>query len=109
MIQVVNKKTYKGDGVYIGRPSPLGNIFSHLSVSLAQHRTQSRDEAIEKYRNWLREQLKTDNAVSREFKNLVKFYRDFGELTLVCWCVPKKCHGEVIRDFINEWIEKGYS
>ena len=105
MIQVVNKKNYKGDGVYVGRPSLLGNPFSPLAVSMADHRTESRDEAIEKYRDWLREQLKTDNAVSREFKNLVKFYRDFGELTLICWCVPKhRCHAQVIKEFIEEWI-----
>ena len=27
MIRIENKKTYRGDGVYIGRPSLLGNPF----------------------------------------------------------------------------------
>ena len=27
MVKVENKRTYKGDGVYIGRPSVLGNPF----------------------------------------------------------------------------------
>ena len=107
MIQVVNKKVYKGDGYYIGRPSALGNPFSHLPNTLAVYRVASREEAIEKYREWLREKLKTDNEVSREFRNLVKFYRKFGELTLICWCVPKACHGNVIRELMNEYLEKG--
>lgn len=109
MISVVNKKVYKGGGYYIGRPSPLGNPFSHLSGTLAAFQVVSRFEAIAKYREWLREKLKTDNEVSREFKNLLKFYRDFGELTLVCWCVPQPCHGNVIRELLDEWIARGLS
>lgn len=107
MISIVNKKTYKGDGYYIGRPSPLGNVFSHLPNTLAAHCVASREEAIEKYREWLREKLKTDNEASREFRNLLGFYRKFGELTLICWCAPKyRCHGEVIRDFLLEAIQQ---
>jgi hypothetical protein len=55
MINVVNKKTFKGGGVYIGRPSPLGNPYTHIADrrTLAQNVVKTRDEAVAKYAEWL--------------------------------------------------------
>jgi len=50
MIRIENKKTYRGDGVYIGRPSLLGNPFK-----IGQHGT--REEIIQRYRAWLWQQV----------------------------------------------------
>ena len=39
-IYVHNKRKYKGRGEYIGRPSPLGNPYSHLNKgTLAKYQT----------------------------------------------------------------------
>ena len=105
MIRIENKRTYKGDGVYVGRPSPLGNPFSHVPSELAEFRVATREEAVDRYRDWLRKALETDPKVRKAFDELVEFYRCFGSLTLVCWCVPQSCHAEVIRDFILETLE----
>lgn len=43
MIRIENRKTYRGDGVYIGRPSLLGNPFK-----LGEHGT--REKVIACYR-----------------------------------------------------------
>ncbi len=100
MIEVVNKKTFGGHGTYIGRPSPLGNPYSHLPSACAEFRVATRDEAVEKYREWLSEALKNNTLVRTAFNTLVDFYRQFGKLTLICWCAPKNCHGHVLRDMI---------
>lgn len=105
MIRVMNKRTYKGGGYYIGRPSALGNPFSHIEHSLAKKHVATRDEAVEKYREWLAEALKSNRSVKREFDALVTAYKDFGELVLVCWCVPEKCHGEIIKEFIEKAVQ----
>jgi hypothetical protein len=63
VIRVMNKRTYKGGGYYIGRPSALGNPFSHVEHSLALRHVASRDEAVEKYRVWLAEALKHNLSV----------------------------------------------
>jgi len=109
MINVVNKKNYSGkDAVYIGRPSPLGNPFTHLSTSTrAKFKVATREEAVEKYRGWLQKALKEDEEVRGAFENLVRFYRDFGHLTLVCHCAPKRCHGEILREMILKAAESG--
>ena len=107
MIRVVNRHHYDGtDAVYVGRGTPLGNPYSHQSGTTAEHRVKTRAEAIEKYREWLKEQLGYGGLTRKTFDGLVQFYVDFGELTLACSCVPEACHAEVIRDLILEYVEK---
>ncbi len=52
----VNLKTSKYD-VYIGRPSKWGNPFTHIDngKTLAKYIVSSREEAIEKYEEWITE------------------------------------------------------
>ena len=102
MIKVVNKRTYKGPGEYIGRPSSLGNPYSHQENTIAQFKVATRDDSIDKYDIWLDEQLKSDTAAKREFDRLVEIYKNTGELTLVCWCDPLRCHGHSIKKRIEE-------
>jgi len=99
MIKIENKRTYKGDGYYIGRPCPLGNPFPVDAKT-------SRAKAISQYREWLKQRLLGDNPTAKAFRVLVDHYREHGELTLICWCAPLQCHGEVIREFILALFEK---
>lgn len=94
MIRIENKKTYKGDGFYVGRPSPLGNPFPVDAKT-------SRAKAIDKYREWLLEQLKTVNPTSKAFRILVRHFQKEGIMTLICWCAPLACHAEVIRELVE--------
>lgn len=91
-------------GEYIGREnktygvreSPLANPFPLKKES-------ERDGVIDQYRDWLESVLTVDgedNPVRIELNRLKKIYRDTGELNLVCWCFPRRCHGEVIREVI---------
>lgn len=108
MILVINKKDYgaswiasKG-GIYIGRPSVLGNPFSHKSGTLAKYKVASRDEAIEKYREWLRAEWLKNGEVKQELLRLARLYRKHAELVLVCWCKPEPCHGDVLAEVIKK-------
>jgi hypothetical protein len=93
MPKVHNKyhKIAPADAVYIGRPSKWGNPFSHMADTLAEFRTESRDEAVSKYREWLLTQPELLAAVVAELAG-----KD-----LVCWCAPKKCHGDVLLEIAN--------
>lgn len=104
MIRVVNRKAHRGPGIYVGRPTPLGNPFSHMAGTSAQHQVESRDAAIERYRRWLAEELQLNPAgpAAEMLARLVNLYRDSGELTLVCWCAPQACHADVIADVVRE-------
>ena len=99
-IEIKNRHRYQGDGYYIGRPSPLGNPFEI-------GRDGGRDEVIERYQVWLLERLGYSNPSSQMFVELFDELCDKNVLILTCWCKPKRCHGEVIRDFLLQaWKEK---
>ncbi len=78
MISIENKKTYRGDGVYIGRPSLLGNPYA-----IGKDRT--RQEVIDRYRAWLRRQIKLRGEVYRELQRLAAIAKE-EDLILICWC-----------------------
>lgn len=106
MIEVHNKYKFKGEGVYIGRPSCLGNPFSHLDNTKAEFKVKDRDEAVDFYEVWLREQIRENAKVRQEMLNLYNKWREEGKLSLICWCSPKRCHGDVIKGFLVRRFEK---
>lgn len=94
-INIRNKKTYQGEGFYIGRPSPLGNPFK-VSKYL------TREEAINQYENWIiRKLIEEDKEITEYlhilFANLIKH----SQINLICWCHPKPCHGQVIEKLLT--------
>ena len=112
MITVVNRRTYTGPWdetvVYVGRPTPLGNPFTHLAVAhtKAEHHVATREEAISSYRVWLRTALRVPFSEGRvAFQTLVDLRFRHGHLTLVCWCAPLPCHAHVLAEEVMRWIE----
>lgn len=100
-IKVVNKRIHGDNGEYIARPSCLGNKYTHLNTSkFAENIVDTRQEAIFSYRKYLEEQLKSDTPQKQEMDRLYKKYIEERQLTLVCWCFPKACHGSVIRELL---------
>jgi len=63
----------------------------------------SRDEVLAAYRGDLELAVsgyKTDGAIPGmriELARLRALHEKHGKLTLVCWCAPKPCHGDVIK------------
>jgi hypothetical protein len=99
MIRIENKKTYRGEGVYIGRPSLLGNPFK-----IGQHGT--REEVIQRYKAWLWRQIQLRGEVYEELKRLAAIAKQ-GELVLICWCKEPgrsvACHGDVLESAVR-WL-----
>ena len=93
MIRIVNKKNFNGKGIYIGRPSPLGNPF-------AIGKDGDRDEVIRKYRIYLKKAMETNNRI-KEIIERIKELSKKEDVYLICWCFPKKCHGEVIKEIVE--------
>lgn len=90
-ITIVNKHHGKS-GEYIGRGSPLGNPFV-----IGKHGT--REQVIAKYKVWLQEQIDKGNpVVLDELNRLGNKAIDEKGLALQCFCYPKPCHGEVIKE-----------
>lgn len=98
MISIENKNYFRGDGIYIGRPSPLGNPF-------VIGRDGARPEVVAQYRRWLWRHIKLRDKVYRELKRIAELARR-GDVTLICWCkkpgheIP--CHGDYVELKVKE-------
>lgn len=95
---VVNKRRHAAtpDDVYIGRPSKWGNPYTlhNVASSLAQWRCADRAEAISRYREWIQAQ-----------PELMAALPELAGKTLVCWCKPASCHGDVLADLVEALTE----
>lgn len=93
MVTVVNKRNHS-TGEYVGRPSILGNPFR-------MNKESERESVIEKYRVWLKKQIEEHDPLIVSELSRLKAIADAGDLILVCWCAPKRCHAEVIKEILE--------
>lgn len=107
-ITVVNQRHTRA-GEYIGRPSPLGNPFTHLPGTTAQTRVATRAAAVARYHAWLLEQVRARNShVTAEIDRLARLAVTSGDLVLRCWCAPQACHGDVLKVYLEQGIAAGH-
>ena len=75
--------------------SQLGNPF-------ALTEEKYRDDVCNKYKEWLATKLKYDTTTFNQYEieigRLFNVWVKYGELELFCFCAPKRCHAEAIRD-----------
>ena len=97
VVKVVHKRD--PHDFYIGRPSILGNPFSHRRNTLAQFCVETREQAIAEFEKYAWDRMQWD----------VKF-RDTllacDGKTVGCWCKPKACHGDTFDRLIQRWRAK---
>jgi len=87
MPKVHNKyhQTAGPDAVYIGRGSPYGNPF-------VIGKDGDRDEVCNKYEQYLLNNPQLLQAVKTNLRGC----------DLVCFCAPKRCHGDTLMRLANE-------
>lgn len=97
-VVVVHKKSpRRGYTVeYIGRPRTLGNPYPMQDAT-----AKERKWVIDQYRAWLREQWTAGGAVRAALEVLAERVRDGECIALECYCAPKACHGDVIKEAIE--------
>jgi hypothetical protein len=86
---VVNKRTHSrtANDVYIGRGSEWGNPF-------IIGKDGSRSDVIAEYRDYMEDMLHDD-------KEKVQRLLALNGKTLVCYCKPQACHGDVLVRLIR--------
>lgn len=92
---VRNKKKNEEFDVYIGRGTRWGNPFE------IGHGPEgdSREEVIEKYRQYFESEIVTDPERRSALLSL-RGYR------LGCFCAPLPCHGDVIAAYLNNYVDQ---
>lgn len=101
MTRVVSLRSGEPYDVFVGRPGPFGNPFSHLSAdcTTAQFRALSRFDAVRKHAAWIKEPEQT-KLLSQVRKEL------YGKV-LACACDQKSisrgmCHGVTLAKIAEE-------
>ena len=79
------------DYVYIGRPSKWGNPYSHIGRLSHVQTCASREDAIFKYEEWIRQQ-----------PHLMADLDELRGKVLGCYCAPLPCHGDVLLRLLKE-------
>ena len=98
MISVVHCKRVE-QHEYIGRPSALGNPF-------VWDKSTPKGSTLPKYRAWLKQKLiEKDDDVLKELNRLLRIAQN-GDLNLGCWCAPHACHRDVIKEVLENVLNK---
>ena len=78
----------------------LGNKFYMSNESM-------RDYVCDAYREWLYKEIKNNNLiVINELKRLKDIYLKYNRLNLFCWCAPRRCHAEEIKNVLEMSLRK---
>lgn len=109
-VNVVNKKNHTPTDYdyYIGRPSPLGNPYTHLKTSrAAEFVVPTRNEAIESYEKYFYDKIESgDEEFMGALQEIIDIYKNYGLVNLVCFCKPLSCHGDYIKKYIDKVLKK---
>ena len=100
MIEICNLRNERMRFAYdvrVDRASVLGNPYYMQNES-------KRDEVCDKYAIYFKERLLNSNVAIKELQRIWKLHNQYGKVRLFCWCAPKRCHAEVIREFLNKYI-----
>lgn len=92
-VLVAHRRDYRGDmrqAVAITRPTMWGNPYPVSKFG--------RPRAIAYFRTWWYTAL---NAPMRQHALAV-----LPGTTLLCVCKPNDCHGDVIAEYVNAWVEQ---
>lgn len=83
---------------YIGRGSDVGNPFTMTSWT-----QQERDRVCNEYDKWLRNKLfvEKNKKICLYMNIMYQAWKKHGQITLFCYCEPKRCHAESIRDILK--------
>lgn len=89
--KVVHCKKEKYD-VYIGRGSKWGNPYTHKEGTTAKYIVDNREMAVQKYKEWI---------TKGEGQHLLDDLHELKNKKLGCFCKPKSCHGDVLKELIE--------
>ena len=89
------EKPYKEWQVKIDRSSILGNPYYMKNEN-------ERNTVCEQYETYFYNKIKNnDIRFIAELKRLKKLLEIYNKLELYCWCYPKRCHGETIKQYLE--------
>lgn len=120
MIHVYNRKveTHHTNNFYIGRGSPLGNPYTHITdkKTKAIYQAKDRNDAIDKYSHYFDLMYGSNLAFTSAIDKIYELYKTGEDVYLECYCKKYqsneyhndeiRCHGDVIKEKLEERLLK---
>lgn len=101
-INIRNKNKWYQEGFYVGRPSPLSNPFVISG-------DQTREIVIQRYASMFINAIKKrDKRIINALHILEAHLIEHGKIDLICYCAPKLCHAELIKQVLLNKIHTNY-
>lgn len=108
MITIYNmrdRKPNKSYDIKVDRSSILGSPYYLKSE-------KDRNNVCNLYHEWFYKNVDAPGnermTFKKELTRLIDIYLEYNKLNLFCWCAPKRCHAETIKQYIiNEASNKG--
>jgi len=108
MIKVIHKKDKdKFDNVfYVGRGSVLGNPYTSIQgrETKAEFVVDSRKESIQCFKEYLLKKIEEKDEKICVTMNEIYTLSLQGNVYLACYCKPKSCHGDIIKEIVESKI-----
>ena len=104
-IKIGNIRTFVPDGnivIRVDRTSVLGNPYVMPDETY-------RDTVCDWYEDYFYETVNSLSDKEQSFKNALNHIIDDAknnDVTLLCWCYPKRCHAETIKRYIEQKLEE---
>jgi Domain of unknown function (DUF4326) len=86
----------------VDRKSPVGNPFKMSDYPKV--RPYDRDLVCDMYDESFFHGMLEDDKFKGYLQEMLTFLKDHGYVYLLCWCMPKRCHAETIK----RWLEENY-
>lgn len=108
IVVVHTKRSNHPNTINVGRPSVLGNPYSHLPHAKNTTLTASVEESVQRYKVWLADRINTSITVCDALNHIILTGQKHGTVHLACWCKDETkpyptdhvCHADVIRNVI---------
>jgi len=95
VVRVFSKRKPDAVRFRVDRRTPLGNPYPLEDED-------DREVVVDRYREHLRRRLddheRDPNPTGEAFDRILEAVRRGDRVELACWCSPKLCHGDAIRD-----------
>ena len=102
MIEIINFRNHSVFGAQpwdfrVDRGSPVGNPYE---MKYEDHR----DWVCDMFEATFDDLMKTKVGFREYIEEMIAAYQQYGTLRLWCWCAPKRCHAETIRNYIEDCV-----
>lgn len=107
MIRIVNLRNYKLNAnevlIKVDRSSVLGNPFYMASETQRDFVCDKYAEYFSKRKDFEKQNMNIDGIDTTFIHKLIDIATEHLEhdIALGCWCYPKRCHAEVIKEYVE--------